>query len=415
MEDNVIKMANDMIEEARFLTLAEEKEKAIQEYDKAAEVLKDLADSKDVLEVKARCYKGKASLLKDSGRVEESKQFFKKAVNALIGIKFENKAKQNSVNLDLALSLAELGNIDKAAVYADKVLNGMNSKGYAEGVVIESVAQVYMYRMDKYYKKAKKALMQARSCFETNLSKETVTRLLDIQRILAVIERDFEKNDAQTVLELDKAWEYVEKVGIESLSQDMIVILLVGATNICHDKACGETWDLRALEHFGKYIEQGNFKAYGMSLYFRTNISWLITKSTLNEFLTVERALKYLDLMNSMTQNPLDIAKAQWLAGCALINLGTLKDTRRAIRLIKTAIKILKTTKEEINLLLVAIGEGYIADYHLACGEYDLAERWYQAALKGVEAGKVCCHDAFAQNIAVGLSRARDWRENHGR
>ncbi|MDR1639488.1 MAG: hypothetical protein LBT59_07325, partial [Clostridiales bacterium] len=383
MEDKAIEAANLHLENAAAYTMTGEFEKSFRECEKADEILNDLEDSMDVLELKATSFECKAKYYKVAGRVKESTQLIKKAIDIWSSLEFEEKERRDRVNFLTATSYIELEDIDKAVAYADKILNGNSEEGFYTGMYFLGIAHIYMRNESKYYKSAKKALLVARSYYVPRLSLSTVTFLIEIQSMLAKIAHKYEKNNKKALQELDRSWELIEKIGIKKCDQDLIMTIPTEALAYCQGKVDDEykKWIFRTEDLFGNYIETGEFKHHeALNYYLSLNISWFIGHSTLSKSLTIDRALKCLESMKSVTQNPEDIAKAQWLAGCALINIGTEKDARRGVRLIKRAAEILRATNDSIYLTASAIGEGYIAAYHFSNEEYDEAERWYRVA-----------------------------------
>jgi hypothetical protein len=105
----------------------------------------------------------------------------------------------------------------------------------------------------------------------------------------------------------------------------------------------------------------------------------------LSDSVTIERALRCVELSKELLDE-ICIAKAQCLAGCAMADLGKTKESaRKSARLIKPALRVVKKMNDGFSQSMVAVGEGYIANYHFLCEEYDLAAEWYQSAMDGLE------------------------------
>ncbi|MDR1639487.1 MAG: tetratricopeptide repeat protein [Clostridiales bacterium] len=383
-------------------------EKALQQYETAESILRDTNDSASAMELLAGGYEGRAEIYHAIGKEDIAKQFNQKAIDIWSGFEFEDKEMRDRADYMMALAFDGLGDFKKAVAFADKALNAYASqKGFDIGISLFHLTKVYRHSMDDNFKSAKRALLAARAQIEPLLSLSTVATLLDIQILLADIEQKHEKNDSNTVLELKKAWEYAEKVGPDNVDPQTLIRINLGAIKYSI-KSFGDydVWVLRLNGLYATYIDKGNFTNYGVfHHYVLINMSFFLTASALNNFVTAERALKCLESMKSLAGNPVDIAEAQWLAGCALLNLGSPTETRRAIRLLKKAVPILKESKVEIDAAIAVYGEEYIANYHFKRAEYDLAEHWYREAMKGATVTEPLIQSDYFNHISLGIER----------
>jgi tetratricopeptide (TPR) repeat protein len=385
--DGAVK-AKAIIDRALDFVSSGQLEKGFVELNKAEAFLDKLEDSVQVLELKANCCEARATAYKVVGSDTEASRLYRKAVDIRVGLEFEDKESQDKSYSLIAMALVVLGDVDGAAVYADKILDSYN---YEDGPNVAmrffSIGQVYIGKMDKYYKKAKKAFFISRSLYVPHLSIETVHMLFEIQKAFADIAHNCEHDDSKARQELERAWGYAEKVGIGNCKQETlndIALNAMGYSDIDYDTYI--LWSHRLLQLFGQAIDKGVNCDYSVIRQFvLINVGVLMATPSIDESLTIERALKCAELMKSATNNIEDIALAQWLAGTALAKLGTTREeARKAIRLIKLALQNLKNSSTEINLNAIALGEGYIADYHFQKKEYDLAEEWYQKAKKSL-------------------------------
>ncbi|MDR2749935.1 MAG: tetratricopeptide repeat protein [Clostridiales bacterium] len=407
MDDNAIEMATLHLENATTSTIYGRTTTALSVLDTAEEILKDLADSVQVLDLRALCYEGKAKHYKSAGRMNEAKQFYRKAVDIWSVNELEDKTKRDNANLLAAQALIELGDIEKAAVFADKVLDAYEyEEGLEVGILFLGVARVYAKNLGKYYNKAKKALVLARANYIPDLSLVTASSLFEIQRLLADIAHKYEKDDKNALQELERSWEFAEIVGVERCDQNLIVSIPGEALAYCKNME-GEDyvkWTFRTIELFGRYIGTGKFNDYtGVKFYLKINITWYFGFSVLDKSVDVERALKCVETMQRLTHDPVDIAQAQWLAGCALITLGKEKDARRAIRLMKRAVQVLRATTDSMNLAASAIGEGFIADDYFSKEEYEEAESWYRTAMKDLGASDISTDNVHGDRFSAGI------------
>ncbi|MDR1638964.1 MAG: hypothetical protein LBT59_04640, partial [Clostridiales bacterium] len=62
-----------------------------------------------------------------------------------------------------------------------------------------------------------------------------------------------------------------------------------------------------------------------------------------------------------------------------------------------------KETNNALDTLIVAVGEGYIADYHFQKEEYDLAAYWYQAAKNDYSASNLVKDSEYDKRFSKGL------------
>jgi tetratricopeptide (TPR) repeat protein len=408
LEDNAINVASGHMAIAVNAALAGEMEKALHEYDTGESILRELNYSPRVLELLAGAYEARAEIYQVIGKEDKAKEFYQKSVDLWSSFEFEDKEMQDRAKFMMAVAYDGLGDFKKAVALADSALNAYASKkGFGVGVSLYNLTKVYKNSMDDNYKSAKRALLIARAQIEPLLSLSTVAMLLDIQLLLADIEHTHEKNDSNTVLELKKAWEYAEKVGLDNVDPQTLLRINFEIVK-CSDNSFGDydVWVIRLVALYATFIDRGDCKYYGVfHHYVLINMSCFLAASALADFATAERALKCVESLKSLAGKPVDIAEAQWLAGCALINAGSPSETRRAIRLLKKAVPILKESKVEIDAAIAVYGEEYIANYHFTRAEYDLAEHWYREAMKGATVTEALIQRDYFEHISLGIER----------
>ncbi|MDR2749566.1 MAG: tetratricopeptide repeat protein, partial [Clostridiales bacterium] len=224
MEDNAINVASGHMAIAVNAALAGEMEKALHEYDTGESILRELNYSPRVLELLAGAYEARAEIYQVIGKEDKAKEFYQKSVDLWSSFEFEDKEMQDRAKFMMAVAFDGLGDFKKAVALADSALNAYASKkGFGVGVSLYNLTKVYKNSMDDNYKSAKRALLIARAQIEPLLSLSTVAMLLDLQLLLADIEHTHEKNDSNTVLELKKAWEYAEKVGLDNVDPQTLL------------------------------------------------------------------------------------------------------------------------------------------------------------------------------------------------
>ncbi|MDR1641482.1 MAG: hypothetical protein LBT59_17455 [Clostridiales bacterium] len=147
------------------------------------------------------------------------------------------------------------------------------------------------------------------------------------------------------------------------------------------------TWTERIVWICGLIIDNEEHVSFDVVRdYVVCNIVFFVNNLSFDKSVTVERALRCADLMKKLSQDNIEIAMAQWLAGCAMLCIGKTENKRKAVRLIMGACRVVASKRE---MSFVAVGEGYVADYHFQRGEYELAEKWYKDAVKHMKTSAV--------------------------
>jgi tetratricopeptide (TPR) repeat protein len=347
---------------------------------------------------RARKHITKGSFIANDGDLEKALQELYKADVILKDL--EDSEEVQDLSTLMAVSLTELGDVKRATVYADRILNSdIIDDAILRALRLTAITKVYERDLDRDYKKARKALLLAKKCYLTSVSFRTAEHLFYTQRFLATIAHKYEKDDKKALQELETAWGYAEEAGMRHCSMDTVLKATLDAHEYCGNIGKDDDiWTLRQLEILGLCIElgycEGAFKA--IKRYVESNILLFTSSAKLDESVTIERALKSLEAYKIKTQDAADISQAKWLAGCTLLYRGTSKDVRRGIRLIKKAVPILKEESEDICVMATAMGEGYIADYHYELEEYDVALNWYHDAMKYLKASNA---DDYLKNI----------------
>jgi hypothetical protein len=125
-----------------------------------------------------------------------------------------------------------------------------------------------------------------------------------------------------------------------------------------------------------------------VSDYVDRNIEYYLMRMEFNDSVTIERVMKALELTRELSNVKKGLGRAQWLAGCALLEMVKTKEAaRNAARLIKKAIPALKEGHGREDMLMAAIGEAYIASLHFQNEEYGLAAEWYRLAREDLNYG----------------------------
>jgi tetratricopeptide (TPR) repeat protein len=238
--------------------------------------------------------------------------------------------------------------------------------------------------VEKDYKKMKRALTLARTqLIKANQEKEPV--MFDLQLALAEIAYNYEDDDYTVNLECNRAWEYAEAGGY--LNSHPGIMLDIARTSM---KYCGENvgnnklWAQRILEACGVIIDRGGRNAEAACEYVFRNVMLFLGYFRLDKSITVKRVSRCVDVMKFAGQDKVYIATAQWLAGCATLCIGKTEDKKEAVKLIMDASRVIKEVAGKREMILVAVGEGYVGDYHFQKGDYERAEKWYEAALSYV-------------------------------
>ncbi|MDR1641480.1 MAG: hypothetical protein LBT59_17445 [Clostridiales bacterium] len=169
------------------------------------------------------------------------------------------------------------------------------------------------------------------------------------------------------------------------IGSNLEMMLSVASTTLRYcekDSDMHVTWAKRVAGLCGAIIDNSGHVSYEMaSSYVIRNILFFVDGFSFDKSVTVERALRCVDLMKNLTQDKMAIVLAQWLAGCAMLLIGKNADKIRAVSLVTDACEYIKTARKS-DWGLVAIGSGVVAKHYFEKGEYELAEQWYQTALK---------------------------------
>jgi tetratricopeptide (TPR) repeat protein len=379
-------IASGYVDHAIKLIYAKTFADSLLELEKAEAIMKELDYNEDVQELTAVCCDCKANIYKELGKPKERLEMLEMIVEIRSSLNYEEDPVMRIVSYDLlATALTNLGRYEKARKYADIVIESSSSEDSINaGLRLFSSAQAYMNETKKYRKKIKDILILAREKLEKGLCLRTFTELSDIQRKLADIAYQYEKDPRKAHMELERMWQYAELMGTDYWDLEFLLESAAVGTRYCADimNLC-LLWLRRLVEICGLFIDRGTGEYDVVKSYVDQNISLFLIDLKLDKSVTVDRVLSWLEVTKQQTQSDRENALAQWLAGIALISLGkTPMYERRGARLIKTSIMVLKATKGDTDPASVAIGDEYIARYHFQKGEYDLAEHWYRIAIK---------------------------------
>jgi tetratricopeptide (TPR) repeat protein len=384
---DIIERITVLVQEGLTLASVLDNEHAIAKFDKAEELMKRVNED-DAKEFKIICMEGKALALKNCGRNEESNKLYKETVDIRSAMKHDDVELHNASQISLALTLLRLEEFDKAFAIADEFID-MPCYGdeIETAVQLITVAKIYENDLDKNYKKERKMLLRARKLMVPHV-REFPEDLLDIQYMLANIEEQCEHSNKKAMFELEKAWKIIINVGIENISLVYAWKIPNYGTALEEDVNTEEfwLWRLRYAHVTGIAIDTDEAEPIAIHNFLELFLNLYLTQRDINKEVTVERALKCIKIAKSLSMDELEIAKAQCLAGCLLAEIGKTKETaRKSARLIKTALREVKKSKEDFVPCMIAIGEGCIANYHFLCEDYALAANWYAAGLEGIK------------------------------
>jgi tetratricopeptide (TPR) repeat protein len=403
-----IEKANELFINAVRLKYSYKFAEELAELDKAIAILDELDDCLDVLDCKAACYQCKAVTYQELGREKESVQVFEKVIEIRLAIKHEDKKAQIGNYVELADAYRSVGNLEKAFAYANKVLDSRSLlEGHKGAMQLYLVSTVLLLDENKYLNKIKNALALAKTLLiKANAEKDP--KMIDLHLAVARIASSCEHDDHTALLETNKAWELAESTGIMNSNPELMMIIAKNAISFCQDNI-DETlmWNGRLVKASGMIIDNGDqVNSDVVYDYVFSNIMLYIADAKLDESVTVERVVRCAELMKDLSQDKLKNAQAQWLAGCVVIRLGKTGNKRKAARLVMDANRVIGK-KSESDRLMVAVGEGCIGDYHFQRGEYELAEQWYQAALKYMKTSRDYTYELFSTLYSDKIAECR--------
>jgi tetratricopeptide (TPR) repeat protein len=195
---------------------------------------------------------------------------------------------------------------------------------------------------------------------------------------------EVQKLIAECVLEKNElCWTAAEENDLIDSNLEVMFRTAEVSIKYCEDSHEKLTWAKRIIGVCGAIIDNSEHISCEVAgTYLAINLAFFINGLSFDKSVTVERALRCADLMNKLSQDNLEIALAQWMAGCAVLCIGKTENKRKAVRLLMGACRDIKQGAGKFEMDFVAVGEGYIADYHFQREEYELAEQWYQVALE---------------------------------
>jgi tetratricopeptide (TPR) repeat protein len=419
MEDTLEK-AHELLYNVTDLITDKKYDEALLEVEKV-EAIANLYDSRDALELRALCCQCRSNAYTNLGKTEENREIKEKnreIKEKIIEIRSsldysDDKAKRDANNAWLSSVLGSLGQLEKAMEYAEKVLESCSGdKGFDTGMRLFAASRVFMHDMDKNHEKVKGILILSRKNLMYGFGALMFPRLHDIQMVLAEIAFKYDNDAMKAQAELEKGWTFAQKLGFENCSPySLFDIADAGIKYSEKVFRIDISWPRRLLQVFGLFIDTGE-GGYDMGkLYVAGNISVFLNDMTMNESVTVERALRWLEVTKQQTQDAREIALAQWLAGLALVHKGkTPEDDIKGIGLIETSIKALRVTKADVDLDAsdvyldaVSVGEDCIARCYFNRKEFELAEVWFRAAIKDLKKCGTKTKSRYRKRFAEGL------------
>ncbi|MDR1641485.1 MAG: tetratricopeptide repeat protein [Clostridiales bacterium] len=403
-----LEMANDHIDIAARLREERKFVEVLAELETAERILDELDDSVEVLELRAGCYGRKASTYQDLGREKEAFQMYEKIIKIRSALKHEDQDMQNDSDADLALAYKHKGDIEKAKEYAALVVDTFDSaEGYDAGIRLYLMADILSTDMDNNYKKIKRALTLAR----TQLDEDDWV-IFDIHRDLAEIALKYEHDDYTFNRECNKGWEWGKAAGfVNTEPMSMMSLARTAKKHFAENIDRCMLWTQREVEACGVIVDKDELINADMVIdYVFCNITLFAGTLRLDKSVTIERVSKSLDLLKDEGREKGEVAMAQWLAGCATLCIGKAEKKRKAIRLIMDACRVFQERDVKGETGLVTIGEGYIADYHFQRKEYELAEQWYQAAMKSMMADRKDLYTLYGRRYSDRIAKCRKYK-----
>jgi tetratricopeptide (TPR) repeat protein len=384
-------------------------DQALLEVEKAEAIARGFDNSQDAQKLMAHCCECKATIYGNLGKEKERREMLEKIVEIRSYLEFDDPVVRDSSYVSLTLSLAELRQFEKARKYADMVIESSGSDESVDaGRRLFNAIVAYINEEEIYRVKVKGVLMLAREKFEKHLSAAVFRDLLQIQLELADIVYYYELDAYKAHLEFDQIWKYAESVGIDNCDLGMLLNSTEIATEYSKDHMdLNLLWIRRQMQICAMLIDEGEGDYDKVKSYVKKNISLFLLDLNMDESVTIERALRWVEITKQQTRDERENAQAQWLAGFALVCLGkTLETARKGIRLIRNSIKVLKVTKgntDKTDFDAVSVGEDCIARYHFKRKEYDLAKDWYQAAIEDLKLSGVQTQNKYRKRFAAGL------------
>ncbi|MDR1643271.1 MAG: hypothetical protein LBT59_26550 [Clostridiales bacterium] len=375
----------DHVENAGEFLLDHEFADSLIEIDKAEAMLAKFGDQQEALALKVACLDFRAIIYKEFDRMEESAKLSTEAVAIRAKLEYEDKMEQNDNYAKMAFALAELGQIDKAMEYADKVEDLYTFEMGLEGATsLQQLGEMYFRLPEQYYKKAKAAFIKSRNIYRLHLP-ECSQSIFQIQFRLAIIAHDYDHDDSQVNAECLKAWLLAESIGIENCDLPALEKIVVAAARLLgKEHKEFKNWRNRTLVVIGRNIDLGDAAYELVKYYVDGNVNHLVDNLLLNTSVTKQRVSRCVTITKNSCKEEKEYAVAQWLAGAALAHIGSgSEEDEKSVGLLKSAIKTLKTTENnELHSALIPVGEGYIGAYYFVKGEYQFSRKWYRRAMK---------------------------------
>jgi tetratricopeptide (TPR) repeat protein len=386
VENNAIMVAARYIEQATVLANNMDGANAMLLLNKGDAILQEINQKRpEVIELKACSWETKAHIYKHTGREDKSVEALKMAIDLRRSCVFENKFAQNQSYIAMATSYFLIKDIKKAVACADKALDLLISNGSSH-TKHDLYSLFQIYRADADYRKTKRALLAIRAKYAPN-GPVPAKVMVDVCQTLSMIAFECEHDVNKANLELTRAWGFAAEVSNEDDDPNNALMLIEIYKNakviFTSEEEEYWAWDARCMEVFGVMIDRGQENLEIASTFVISSLKWLIQKSKSNVYATSDRLLRCLAVIEKDPAAKAQLPFTQWIAGVALNNTDkTREGARKSIRLIKTALRALKTDDSDIGRYACFIGSGVIANYYFQREEYDLAADWYRETIK---------------------------------